>query len=59
MAVSIMSYDGKASLTVIGDARLVPDPEVITEHFNREFAQMLRKATTSTPKRPVGKRAAH
>ena len=42
MAISIMSYKGSAALTVIGDARLVPDPEVITEQFNREFEAMLR-----------------
>lgn len=59
MAVSIMSYHGNASLTVIGDARLVPDPEVLTDHFNREFAQMLSKLNASTPKRPARKQASH
>jgi len=33
MGVSIMSYHGKASLAVIADARLVPDPQAITDEF--------------------------
>jgi hypothetical protein len=45
MAVSILSYRGSASLTVIGDAQLVPDPEAITKEFNREFRRMLKNAT--------------
>ena len=71
MAISIMSYKGSASLTVIGDARLVPDPEVITEQFNREFEAMLRsmqakpaampakRAKTPTPSRRQQKAALH
>ena len=46
MAVSILSYRGMASLTVIADAHLVPDPEAITREFNREFEKMLKSATT-------------
>jgi NO-binding membrane sensor protein with MHYT domain len=42
MGISIMSYRGMASLTVIADARLVPDPEAITRQFDREFKTMLR-----------------
>ena len=45
MAVSILSYRDMASLTVIGDAHLVPDPEAITREFNREFEKMLKSAT--------------
>jgi len=44
MAVSILSYRGMASLTVIGDAHLVPDPETITAGFNREFGKLLKGA---------------
>jgi hypothetical protein len=44
MGISILSYRGYATLSVIADARLVPDPEAITEQFNREFARMLRSA---------------
>jgi hypothetical protein len=44
MGISIMSYRGLASLAVIADARLLPDPEAITKQFNREFGTMLRAA---------------
>ncbi len=44
MGISILSYDGRASLAIIADAHLIPDPEVITEAFNREFATMLAVA---------------
>lgn len=47
MAVSILSYRGAASLTVIGDARLIPDPEVITGEFNREFRKLMKNTTAS------------
>jgi hypothetical protein len=44
MGVSILSYEGAASLAVIADAHLVPDPETITAQFAREFAEMLAEA---------------
>jgi hypothetical protein len=44
MGISILSYRGTASLAVIADARLVPDPEAIAREFNREFARMLAAA---------------
>ena len=47
MAVSIFSYKGMAGLTVIGDAHLVPDPEAITEEFNREFRKMQKAIATA------------
>ena len=47
MAVSIFSYKGMAGLTVIGDAHLVPDPETITEEFNREFRKMQKTIATA------------
>jgi hypothetical protein len=47
MAVSIFSYKGMAGLTVIGDAHLVPDPEVIAEEFNREFRKMQKALATA------------
>ena len=67
MGISILSYKGMASLAVIGDAHLVPDPEAITTRFNREFAQMLRRvkadavrasARKLAPRKNVGKRVA-
>lgn len=42
MAISVMSYQGMATLTVIADARLIPDPEVITDQFNMEFQSLLK-----------------
>jgi WS/DGAT/MGAT family acyltransferase len=44
MGISILSYRGMASLAVIADAGLVPDPEAITDEFNREFRRMQRAA---------------
>jgi diacylglycerol O-acyltransferase len=44
MGISILSYDGLATLAVIADAHLVPDPEAITDDFNREFEGMLKAA---------------
>ena len=40
----ITSYRVLVSLAVIADARLVPDPEAITDRFNVEFARMLALA---------------
>ena len=59
MGISIMSYAGQATLAVIADARLVPDPEAITVGFNREFARMLKAVRcpreTSAPRRARGR----
>jgi len=40
MGISILSYRGHATLSVVSDAHLVPDPQAITERFSREFAAM-------------------
>ena len=40
MGISILSYRGEATLSVVSDAHLVPDPEAITGRFQREFASM-------------------
>jgi diacylglycerol O-acyltransferase / wax synthase len=58
MGISILSYKGMASLAVIADARLVPDPEAITNRFNREFAQMLRRVQADAASGPARKPAA-
>ncbi len=50
MGISIMSYRGQASLAVIADAHLVPDPGTITASFNREFGRMLKATATPAPK---------
>jgi len=44
MSLSILSYRGQAAMTVIGDARLVPDPQTITDQFHREFEALKRAA---------------
>jgi hypothetical protein len=60
MGVSIMSYRGEATLAVIADARLVPDPEAITDAFHREFEIMLRSlqrgSAKTSPQRTVRQR---
>lgn len=58
MAVSILSYRGMASLTVIGDGHLVPDPERITEGFNREFQALLRNAQAAAGRQRAAVRKA-
>jgi WS/DGAT/MGAT family acyltransferase len=40
MGISIMSYAGMATLSLLADARLVPDPHRITQAFHREFNAM-------------------
>jgi hypothetical protein len=52
MGISILSYCGAATLSVIADANLVPDPEEITREFHREFAAMLATARAKK-QRPV------
>lgn len=50
MGISIFSYRGQATLTIVADAGLVPDPQSITMAFDREIAAMLRQPR---PRRPV------
>jgi WS/DGAT/MGAT family acyltransferase len=40
MGISIMSYCGQVTLGVITDTGLVPDPQTITEAFEREFHEL-------------------
>jgi WS/DGAT/MGAT family acyltransferase len=58
MGISILSYKGMASLAVIADAHLVPNPEAITAGFNREFARMLRRVRADAGSAPARKPAA-
>ena len=44
MGISIMSYRGFATLGIIADARLVPDPQAIAALFDREFGALRRAA---------------
>jgi len=44
MGISILSYRGYATLAIVADAHLVPDPETITQRFQQEFVTMLSAA---------------
>jgi diacylglycerol O-acyltransferase len=44
MGISILSYKGMATVGVVADAGLVPDPEQITARFEQEFAHLLAMA---------------
>jgi diacylglycerol O-acyltransferase len=57
MGISILSYRGLATLSVIADAHLVPDPELITKHFNREFEAMLREVKGKAAKPPTRRKS--
>jgi hypothetical protein len=59
MGISIMSYRGLATLGIIADARLVPDPQAIAALFDREFGALRRAAVTpaTPPRARTGSRA--
>jgi diacylglycerol O-acyltransferase len=56
MGISIMSYRGFASLGIIADARLVPDPQTIAALFDREFGALLRAAALAPAATHAGAR---
>jgi WS/DGAT/MGAT family acyltransferase len=58
MGISILSYKGQATLAVIADAHLVPDPESITERFQREFASLQAAVQRREAKRAFARAAA-
>lgn len=67
MGISILSYRGQATLSVVADAHLVPDPEAITGRFRHEFAAMQSAvqrrgrrltAAATAPRRVAAKRSA-
>jgi WS/DGAT/MGAT family acyltransferase len=41
LGISIMSYNGKVHFGLIGDAKLVPDPDAIIGRFRPEFEKLL------------------
>jgi diacylglycerol O-acyltransferase / wax synthase len=45
VGMSIFSYAGKVTVGLYADARLVPDPEVLVEAVDQEFAAMLAEST--------------
>lgn len=56
MGISIFSYRGEATLSVMADAGLVPDPASITSAFDSEFAAL--RAAALLRKRSAAGRAA-
>jgi len=44
IGISILSYAGAVTLGIATDTRIAPDPEKITEYFNKEFTQLLELA---------------
>jgi WS/DGAT/MGAT family acyltransferase len=63
MGISILSYRGYATLAVVADAHLVPDPDTITRRFQKEFVTLLAAARraelrkAAAPARVAGKAA--
>jgi diacylglycerol O-acyltransferase len=53
LGISVFSYRGKLSLGVIGDAARVPDPQRITQLFEREVAALHRCAQTPAAAHPA------
>lgn len=51
---AILSYCGQATLSVIDDARLVPNPQAITDQFMREFRTLLHTANAGADQEGVG-----
>jgi hypothetical protein len=51
MGISILSYRGFVTLSVIADARLVPDPQAITARFDEEFRRMRARARAFSRRR--------
>ncbi|TXK64407.1 WS/DGAT/MGAT family O-acyltransferase [Alkalisalibacterium limincola] len=41
LGISILSYNGRVHFGLIGDARLVPDPEAVIQRFRPEFEKLL------------------
>ena len=52
MGISILSYCGSATLALVTDARLVPDPGAITTRFEQEFGSLLDAARAASGIRP-------
>lgn len=51
VGISLFSYRGMATLTVMADAGLVPDPQAITQGFEREFTALARRVTPRARRR--------
>jgi diacylglycerol O-acyltransferase len=54
MGISIFSYRGEATLTVMADVNLVPDPSAITQAFDSEFAALLKPSKAPLRRQRAG-----
>ena len=41
VGMSILSYNGRVHFGLIGDAKLIPDPDAVTRRFGNEFEKLL------------------
>ena len=41
VGMSILSYNGHVHFGLIGDAKLIPDPDAVTRRFGSEFEKLL------------------
>jgi WS/DGAT/MGAT family acyltransferase len=46
LGISILSYDGKVTVGIASDEKLMPDPEVLLEGFEEEFNYLLELVQT-------------
>lgn len=58
LGISILSYNGRVHFGLIGDARLVPDPEAVIQRFRPEFEKLLFVALMADWEVPVDARCA-
>jgi WS/DGAT/MGAT family acyltransferase len=59
MGISILSYGGEVTLTVVADAARVADPESITRAFDTEFAALLKRAKQKPQRRAASAQPVH
>ncbi|MBB5016708.1 WS/DGAT/MGAT family O-acyltransferase [Rehaibacterium terrae] len=54
LGLSILSYNGRVHFGLIGDARLLPDPDAVIGRFRPEFEKLLYLALMADWAHPVG-----
>ena len=54
LGLSILSYNGRVHFGLIGDARLLPDPDAVIGRFRPEFEKLLYLALMADWQHPVG-----
>ena len=55
MGISILGYRSYATLAIVADAHLVPDPETITQGFQHEYVALLSAARLPEGAPPGGR----